>query len=83
MDARLALSRVRTMAEIRRKRSLSGTTEPAWVIGALAAIAALLAGLGLYGVLAHTVLQQRQERQRLLTPASPTRNKEAEVIECA
>lgn len=61
MDARLALSRVRTMNEIRRQRSLSGTTESAWVIGTFAAIAALLAGLGLYGVLAHTVLQQRRE----------------------
>jgi putative ABC transport system permease protein len=61
LDGRLALSRVRTMAEIRRQRSLSGTTEPAWVIGTFAAIAALLAGLGLYGVLAHTVLQQRRE----------------------
>ena len=32
--------------QIRRQRSLSGTTEPAWLIGAFAAIAALLAGLG-------------------------------------
>ena len=55
MDARLALSRVRTMEQIRRQRSLSGTTEPAWLIGTFAVIAALLAGLGLYGVLAHTV----------------------------
>ena len=60
-DARLALSRVRTMAQIRRERSLSGTTEPAWIVGAFAAIAALLAGLGVYGVLAHMVAQQRRE----------------------
>jgi len=60
-DARLALSRIRTMAEIRRQRSLSGTTEPAWVIGTFAGIAALLAGLGVYGLLAHTVMQQRRE----------------------
>jgi predicted permease len=60
-DGRLAVSRVRTMDQIRRQRSLTGTAEPAWLIGAFAAIAALLAGLGVYGVLAHTVLQQRRE----------------------
>jgi putative ABC transport system permease protein len=61
IDARLAVSRVRTMEQIRRQRSLTGTTEPAWLIGAFAALAALLAGLGVYGVLAHTVVQQRRE----------------------
>jgi hypothetical protein len=35
-DARLALSRVRTMAEIRRQRSFSGTTEPASLMGTFA-----------------------------------------------
>ena len=60
-DSRLAVSSVRTMADIRRQRSLTGTAEPARVIGAFAAVAALLAGLGLYGVLAQTVLQQRRE----------------------
>ena len=60
-DARLPLARVRTMAQIRQQRSLSGTTEPAWVIGTFATTAALLAALGLYGVLAHTVTQQRRE----------------------
>jgi predicted permease len=61
IDARLAVSRVRTMEQIRRQRSLTGTTEPAWLIGSFAALAALLAGLGVYGVLAHSVLQQRRE----------------------
>jgi putative ABC transport system permease protein len=61
IDPRLALSQVRTLAQIRRQRSLSGAAEPAWLVGAFAALAALLAGLGLYGVLAQSVVQQRRE----------------------
>ena len=61
IDAGLALSDVRTMKDIKQQRSLSGTTEPTWLIGAFALVAAALAGLGLYGVLSHTVLQQRRE----------------------
>jgi ABC-type antimicrobial peptide transport system permease subunit len=44
-----------------RQRSLSGMSNPTWVIGAFAGIAALLAALGLYGVLSHAVNQQRRE----------------------
>ncbi|MEO8679609.1 MAG: ABC transporter permease [Vicinamibacterales bacterium] len=61
IDASLAISDIRTMEDIRQQRSLSGTTEPTWLIGAFAVVAAFLAGLGLYGVLGHTVLQQRRE----------------------
>jgi len=60
-DLRLALSQVRTLAQIRRQQSLSGAAQPAWLVGTFAALAALLAGLGLYGVLAQSVVQQRRE----------------------
>jgi putative ABC transport system permease protein len=60
VDPNLALAEVRTMEQV-RERSLSGTKQPAWVIGAFAAVAALLAALGLYGVLSHLVTQQRRE----------------------
>ena len=60
IDPHLPLGDVRTMQQI-RQRSLSGTSEPTWVIGAFAGIAALLAALGLYGVLSHAVNQQRRE----------------------
>jgi predicted permease len=60
IDPLLALADVRTMEEI-WQRSMSGLREPVWVIGIFAGIAALLAALGLYGVVAHTVTQQRRE----------------------
>jgi predicted permease len=60
VDSRLPLGDVRTMGEVRRL-VLSDSTEPAWTIGAFALVAALLAALGLYGVLSHAVNQRRRE----------------------
>lgn len=60
VDPNLPLGNVRTMEQI-RDRSLQGAKQPTWVIGAFALVAALLAALGLYGVLAHAVTQQRRE----------------------
>lgn len=59
IDPLLALADIRTMEEI-WQRSLSGLTEPVWVIVIFAGMAALLAALGLYGVVAHAVTQQRR-----------------------
>ena len=44
-----------------KQLTLAGRTEPAWIIGAFAGVAALLAALGLYGVLSHAVNQRRRE----------------------
>ena len=60
IDPHLPLGDVRTMKQI-QERSLAGASDPTWVIGAFAGIAALLAALGLYGVLSHAVNQQRRE----------------------
>jgi predicted permease len=60
LDPRLPLGDVRTMAEV-KQLTLSGKTEPAWIIGAFAGMAALLAALGFYGVLSHAVNQRRRE----------------------
>jgi putative ABC transport system permease protein len=60
VDPNLAVADVRTLSEV-RERSLSGTRQPAFVVGAFAAVAALLAALGLYGVLSHLVAQRRRE----------------------
>ncbi len=60
IDPRLPLGDVRTMQQV-KQRTLSAKTEPAWIIGAFAGIAALLAALGLYGVLSHAVNQRRRE----------------------
>jgi putative ABC transport system permease protein len=60
VDPRLPLGDVKTMAEV-KAQSLSGVATPAWAIGAFAAVAVLLAALGLYGVLSHAVTLQRRE----------------------
>jgi putative ABC transport system permease protein len=60
VDPRVALADVRTLEEL-RGLSLSGFRETAWLVGVFAALSALLAALGLYGVVAHTVSQQQRE----------------------
>jgi len=60
VDPRLPLGDVRTMEQV-KDQSLLWARQPTWVVGAFAGVAALLAALGLYGVLAHAVTQQRRE----------------------
>jgi putative ABC transport system permease protein len=60
VDANLALGDVRTMEQV-KEQSMLWAKQPTWVMGAFAGVAALLAALGLYGVLAHAVTQQRRE----------------------
>jgi putative ABC transport system permease protein len=70
-DSRLAIGDVETMAQV-KSDSVSGVAAPAWVLTAFAAVALLLAALGLYGVLAHSVAQQRREIGiRLVLGATP------------
>jgi putative ABC transport system permease protein len=60
VDPNLALGNVRTMEQVKEQSTL-WAKQPTWVVGAFAGVAALLAGLGVYGVLAHAVTQQRRE----------------------
>ena len=60
VDDRVALADVRTVDEL-RALSLSGTKEPAWLIGIFAMLSACLAALGLYGVVSHSVSRQQRE----------------------
>ena len=60
VDPNLALGDVRTMEQV-KEQSMLWAKQPTWVVGAFAGVAALLAALGLYGVLAHAVTQQRRE----------------------
>jgi putative ABC transport system permease protein len=60
VDPNLPLGDVMTMEQV-KERSMLWARQPSWVVGAFAGVAALLAALGLYGVLAHAVTQQRRE----------------------
>jgi putative ABC transport system permease protein len=60
VDPHLPLGDVRTMEQV-KQRSMLWAKQPTWVVGAFAGVAALLAALGLYGVLAHAVTEQRRE----------------------
>jgi predicted permease len=60
IDPHLPLGEVRTMEQV-KEQTMLWATQPTWVIGGFAGVAALLAALGLYGVLAHAVTEQRRE----------------------
>lgn len=60
IDPNLPLGEVMTMEQVKQQSTL-WMREPTWVVGAFAVVAGLLAALGLYGVLAHAVTQQRRE----------------------
>jgi putative ABC transport system permease protein len=60
IDPGLPLGDIATMEQV-RERTLSGSSRPAWLIGAFALIAVLLTAIGLYGVLSQAVIQQRRE----------------------
>ena len=60
VDPHLPLGDVRTMEQV-KEQSMLWAKEPTWVMGVFAGLAALMAALGLYGVLAHAVTQQRRE----------------------
>jgi putative ABC transport system permease protein len=60
IDPNLPLGDVMTMQEV-KEQSMLWARQPTWVIGAFAAVGALLAAFGLYGVLAHAVTQQRRD----------------------
>ena len=60
IDPNLPLGDVMTMEQV-KEHTMLWAKQPTWVVGAFAVVAALLAALGLYGVLAHAVTQQRRE----------------------
>ncbi len=60
IDPHLPLDDVMTMEQI-KDESILWAKRPTWLLVAFSAVAALLAALGLYGVLANAVTQQRRE----------------------
>jgi predicted permease len=60
MDPDLPLSHVRTMEDVVRQATATQRFR-AWVMGFFALLAAALAGLGVYGVISHIVVQRTRE----------------------
>ena len=60
VDPKLPLGDVATMQQV-RDSTLTGASRPAWLIGGFAFVAVVLAAIGLYGVVSHSVTQQRRE----------------------
>ncbi len=60
LDPTLAVATIRTMDEVIAD-GMAGTTLQAWLLGTFAAIAAVLAAVGLYSVMGFLVVQRRHE----------------------
>lgn len=79
VDPNLPLGEVATMEQV-RDDTLSGTSRPAWIIGAFAGVAIILAGIGLYGVISHAVSLRRREIGIRMALGARPRDVVAEVL---
>lgn len=60
VDPNLPLADIATLQRV-RDETLSPASHPAWLVGGFAFIAIFLAAIGLYGLISHSVTQQRRE----------------------
>jgi putative ABC transport system permease protein len=60
VDPNVPLADIATLQQV-RDETLSPASRPAWLVGGFASIAIFLAAIGLYGLISHSVTQQRRE----------------------
>ena len=79
LDPNLPIGDIATLAQV-RDTTLEVVSRPAWLVGAFAVAAALLAALGLYGVIAHAVAERRREIGIRMAMGARSRDVVAQVL---
>jgi predicted permease len=82
VDPSLPLADIATLEQVRRE-TFSGTSRPAWLIGAFALVAVVLSAIGLYGVISYAVAQRRVELAIRMALGARSRDVLVQILQSA